>query len=67
MFYSDDPVADADRYDAEQQRMIDKLPKCDYCGEPIMDDYFYNIDGTFICEECLKTEFRKNTEDFIEE
>lgn len=67
MYYTDDPVADAARYDAEQEKQLDKLPKCDCCREPIVDDFFYNIDGMFYCEECLVSEFRKNTEDFIEE
>lgn len=67
MYYTDDPVADAARYDAEQERLLEKLPKCEYCREPITDDHFYDIDGTFVCEECLNSEFRKFTEDFIEE
>lgn len=48
-------------------RELEKLPKCDCCGEPIQDDYFYNIDGTFICEECLNSEYRKNTDDYLED
>ena len=35
-----------DEYEAEQERKLNKLPKCDCCGQPITDDYFYNIDGT---------------------
>lgn len=67
MYFSDDPVADYDRHCAEQERKLAKYPKCDNCGEYITDEYFYNIDGTFICEDCMKIDFRKNTEDFIEE
>lgn len=68
MFFSrsDDPIADFDRYDREQQAELDKLPKCDICGKPITDDYFYNIDGTYICESCLNDEYRKKTEDYME-
>ena len=56
-----------ERYEAEQERQLDKYPKCDCCGEPILDDYFYNIDGTYYCEQCLNDEFRKNTDDYMED
>ena len=66
-FRTDDPIADFNRYDEEQQNYLDKLPKCDCCGEHITDEYLYDIDGTLFCEECLKDEFRKNTDDYIED
>ena len=62
-----DPLEDFARHDAEQESRLDKLPKCESCGEPIEDDYFYNIDGFFLCEECLKSEYRVNTDDYIED
>lgn len=56
-----------DEYEAEQERKLDKFPKCDCCGEPITDDYYYNIDGTYFCEDCLNSEYRKNTDDYTED
>ena len=56
--------ADYERY---QDHRLRKHPKCDHCGERITDDYFYNIDGTYFHEECLKEEYRKETEDYMEE
>lgn len=67
MYRTDDPIADFNRYEAEQQRKLDKLPKCDICGEPIQDDYFYNIYGDIFCEECLNDKFRKSTEDYYDD
>lgn len=32
MSRTDDPVADFDRYDAEQQQQLDSLPVCECCG-----------------------------------
>lgn len=64
---TDDPIADFADYDAERQRELDKFPKCDNCGEPITDEYFYNIDGTYICETCMRDEYRKNTDDYMED
>lgn len=53
-------------YEAERERMLDKFPKCDNCGEPITDDFFYISDGTYVCQECLN-EFRVSTENYMED
>lgn len=64
-FRTDDPAADFDRYDAEQQKELEKCPKCSMCDEYIQSDYFYEINDEVICEECINDNFRKNTEDFM--
>lgn len=53
------------RYEAEQERLADKLPKCDCCGEPIPDDFLYDLGGTLYCEDCLEDHFRKPVDDYI--
>lgn len=66
VFYrTDDPAADFDRYDAEQQKQLEKCPKCSMCCEYIQDEHFYEINDEVICEECIKDNFRKNVEDYI--
>ena len=67
MYYTDDPVADWDRYCADQERELEKLPKCEICGEPITDEYLYDIDGDLVCEECLKDNYRRSTDYYIKE
>lgn len=62
MFYTDDPFADFDRYDAEQQKQLDRLPKCDICDHPIQDDHYYQINGDNVCPACLDNEFRKDVD-----
>ena len=64
MYYSDDPVADFLRRDAEQARKLERLPVCVECDEPIQDDYCFEIDGELICAECLVRNHRKYTEDY---
>jgi len=66
MYYTDDPVADYARWDAERQRQLERMPVCVDCGEHIEDEYFYLINDEPICMECLKTGYRKSTEDYIE-
>ena len=67
LMWTDDPVADYDRYDAQRQRELDRLPKCSECGEPIQSDYAYCISDELICEECLEDNHRKYVEDLIYE
>lgn len=57
MRITDDPVADFLRYDREQQRELDKRPKCDICGEPLYE-CGYMIDGELICQECLDDNYK---------
>ena len=54
MFYrTDDPIADFDRYDAEQSEWLKKLPKCERCGEPIQQEDVVHIDDKYYCDGCL--------------
>lgn len=62
--YTDNPVADFERYDRKQQSKLAMLPVCSECGEPIQDEYFYLINDENICEQCMKDNYRKCTEDF---
>lgn len=51
-------------HDREQAEELEKLPVCDCCGERIQDEYYYEIDGEILCEECLKDRYRRDTEDY---
>lgn len=66
MFVTDNPHADFDRWDAEQTAALEKMPVCSYCDNHIQDDFLYEINDEVICEECIKDNFRKNVEDYIE-
>lgn len=59
MMWSDNPVADYERYSAEQERRLDKLPRCSCCDEPIQDDFAYYINDEWICDECMDRDFRR--------
>ena len=64
MFYSDDPLRDFAMYEEEQDRYLKQLPVCSDCGEHIQEDYCYEINGEYICEECMKS-YRKAVEDIV--
>lgn len=53
------------RHDAEQEKELDKLPRCDYCDEPIQDDFYFLINDEVICESCLNRFFRKDVSDYV--
>lgn len=42
-----------DAYEREQERWLAKRPKCEWCGEPIQDDYAYRIDDDLVCTHCV--------------
>lgn len=54
------------RYEAEQERRADRLPRCAECDEPIYDEECYEINGELICPDCLEENHRKHTDDYIE-
>lgn len=41
-------------HDHEEQEWLDSLPICDECGEPIQTEHCYNINGNYICKECIE-------------
>ena len=53
-----------ERWDAEREDSLAKLPKCGYCEDPITEDYFFIINRTFVCESCLMKEHRHFTVDY---
>lgn len=63
---TNDPVSDFNRYDAMQQRELERCPKCDYCDEHITADNYYDLDGDIVCEDCLDRYFKRFTDDYIE-
>lgn len=70
MSYTDNPLRDYDNYCMEQERRLAKCPVCDVCKEPIVEDDFYDVDGDYVCEHCIKDyiddKFRVSTEGYIQ-
>lgn len=50
MRITDDPIRDAEAWIAEQEQ---GLPRCDSCGEPIYEDYYFDIMGDHVCQKCI--------------
>lgn len=65
-YFSDNPAADFDRYDRDQERLLERLPVCegDKCGERIQDDLYFDVDGEILCEKCMIRKYGRRTEDY---
>lgn len=51
-------------YQAEQDAWLERRPVCTECGEPIQDDFLYDINGDIYCEECMKDVFRRSSDNY---
>lgn len=63
--WTDDPIADFNRWDAEQNRKLERMPVCCECGEHIQDDTCFEINDEIICNSCMM-QYRRFTSDLIE-
>lgn len=54
MFYSDNPVMDADNYNNYMEERLNMLPKCTCCGYPIQQEEALCIDGNYYCDDCVE-------------
>lgn len=54
-----------EQHEAEQQRQLDKLPRCSECDEPIQSEEYYEINDECICPGCLESNHRKWVEDYV--
>ena len=61
-FRMGDPLDDFTRLDREQEKRLERLPKCDQCGEPIQGEHCYKIHGETLCEECMNDRYREDVE-----
>lgn len=60
-----DPLDDFNAIEAELARQEARLPVCEHCKHRIYDDYFFEIDGEILCEECMQNKYMKSTEDLV--
>ena len=66
MFYSDNPVADAERHSEYMERQAKRLPVCCKCKKRIQDDTCYKVDDEVLCESCMRKDYEVWTEDLMD-
>lgn len=42
------------RHEAEQEKELNRLPRCCQCDHPIQQEDAVYINGEYICDECLE-------------
>lgn len=67
MYYTDDPIADFNRWDRDQERKLSRLPKCVDCGDPIQDEDLFDVNGDLFCGDCMIANFRRPIDNYVEE
>ena len=65
MYYTDNPIADYERYSSDQEAELEKYPVCCECGDPITDEKLVHINDEFMHLKCFKENYVKDTEDFV--
>lgn len=63
MYYTDDPIRDADNHTQAQEAWLARRPICCECGEHIQDDTLFRIGGQAYCWECVRSEFEEDIEE----
>ena len=51
--------------EAEEEAWLRRCPICEYCGEPIQDEFLFDIDGCLYHEDCAGELFRKDTDNYL--
>lgn len=64
MRYTDDPAADWDAHCLDEEAYIRTLPFCADCGERILDEDCYEINGEAICNDCME-HYKRFTSDLV--
>lgn len=54
--YSEEDLYQTKRY----KEWLESRPRCDYCDEPIEEDYAYEFGDDLICETCLQDYIHDN-------
>lgn len=54
-------------YEREQEKALERLPKCAYCKQPIQDDYLFDVDGVLYHEECANDLYKRSRENYERE
>ncbi len=70
IYRTDDPLKDFARHERDQQRMLDLLPVCSKCGEPIQESHaYFTLAEVWVCDDCADAECtedeRRAVDDYV--
>lgn len=48
-----------------EEQWLEKRPVCFYCGEPVQEDHYFDINDEVVCQDCLDAHFRKDIDEYF--
>lgn len=66
MYFSDDPIRDFERWDADREARLARYPVCFFCGCHCQGEKAYLIQDKWICEDCMH-DFSVYLDDYLED
>jgi len=63
--WTDDPIADAERYYNALDEKLAKQPVCCGCGGHIQEEKAVQIDGDWYCKQCEPEAWERIREEFL--
>ena len=51
-----------ERNEREMERKLASRPVCEDCGNPIQDEFYFEVEGDILCEECMHDRYRKSAD-----
>lgn len=65
--YFGDPDTAFSKWMTDDAEYESRCPVCCECGNHITDEFYFEIDGNFYCEDCLRSNHRKDVEGYVRE
>ncbi len=53
-------------HEAEQERLLERLPVCRRCGKRIQEEHYFYLEGRIYCEDCMNEKYRRHVEDYYD-
>ena len=66
MYYTDDPLRDFERYDSEREKVLENLPRCSCCNQPIQQEKAVYYNDQWCCKDCEVDFWDDIRSDFLE-
>lgn len=59
-YHTEDPALDEMNYQAMKEERMKLYPKCECCGDYIVNDYIYEVDGMRFCSKKCRNKYFMN-------
>lgn len=64
--FTDNPLADYYQHEIEQEKMLERLPRCTVCDEPIQQEKAVYYFSQWFCKECEQNAWKEIRKEYLE-